>query len=272
MADRTYEIKELQLGEILDHSIALMRKEFKLVFTILCFVLIPVQVLWALVSTAMASQLPENPIEVTPVQGLQMMGGGLVYLLVLGLFALPLTSGALIYGIALRYQERETTPGECFRYGLGMVLPLIGAAILCGLATGIGFMLCIIPGILLTLLWFVYQPVLILERSGVINSFSRSQTLMKGSMMKAFVLGVIMFVLQMAVMLVAGMFDMFELGPMFDVVVGVARGIVTGVFVGFNAVVVTVFYFSERCRVENLDLQLRTQEVAAETGQEETVL
>jgi hypothetical protein len=56
---------------------------------------------------------------------------------------------------------------------------LIGAAIVAGIGIGIGFIACIIPGIILLTLWSVTAPAIVVERLGVFDALGRSWNLVK---------------------------------------------------------------------------------------------
>ena len=61
-----------------------------------------------------------------------------------------------------------------------MVPKLIVVGILAGIAIAIGFVLLIIPGLFLITIWSVIVPVIVIERTGVFDSFGRSRELVKG--------------------------------------------------------------------------------------------
>jgi hypothetical protein len=82
-----------------------------------------------------------------------------------------------------------------------VVLPLIGAGILAGIAIGIGFFLLLVPGLFLLTIWAVIAPVIVVERSGVIDAFGRSRQLVKGNGWQVF--GVI-FCVFLITLVVAG--------------------------------------------------------------------
>jgi len=71
-------------------------------------------------------------------------------------------------------------------FSVGDVLPnCLLAAIIVGLATGIGFMLCIIPGIIVgALLMFTY-PLIVDRRLGAIEAISQSVNALKGEIVMA---------------------------------------------------------------------------------------
>lgn len=78
--------------------------------------------------------------------------------------------------------ERGAPPsiGECFSAGLNKFLPGLGLLILWFLGVGFGWMLFIVPGLMLMAAWSASLPALVAENSGVTESFGRSRALTKG--------------------------------------------------------------------------------------------
>ncbi len=66
--------------------------------------------------------------------------------------------------------------------------PVFGASILAGIALGIGFLLCIIPGIILALMFWPFSYVLVDNKAGVTDSFSVASTITQGNRGTTFVL------------------------------------------------------------------------------------
>ena len=58
---------------------------------------------------------------------------------------------------------------------------LAAVSILFGIAIAIGFVLLIIPGLILMVIWSVVAPVTVLERPGVFAAFGRSRELVRGN-------------------------------------------------------------------------------------------
>jgi len=89
----------------------------------------------------------------------------------------------MVVGLVRDVQDgrRDASVGELIEATWPVVLPLIGAGILAGLGIGIGFLLFIIPGLILLTIWSVIAPVIVVERSGVIDAFGRSRALVKGN-------------------------------------------------------------------------------------------
>jgi hypothetical protein len=62
-----------------------------------------------------------------------------------------------------------------------LLLPLVGLTILLSIITTVGFLLLIVPGVILYIMLIVSVPVLVEERLGVIDSMGRSRELTRGS-------------------------------------------------------------------------------------------
>src|SRR3954449_3676499 len=76
--------------------------------------------------------------------------------------------------------RRDNTAGELFGSVSPVLLPLIAVSILAGLGIGIGFVLLIVPGLILLTIWSVAAPVILIERPGVVRAFGRSRELVRG--------------------------------------------------------------------------------------------
>lgn len=109
------------------------------------------------------------------------LGLGLVAL-VISLAVSTLYQGTVV-GLVSDVQDgrRDHTIGEQMRAVAPAVAPLIGAGILSGLGIVLGLVLLIVPGLYLLTIWALIAPVIVVERSGVIDSFGRSRELVRGS-------------------------------------------------------------------------------------------
>lgn len=75
----------------------------------------------------------------------------------------------------------EPSVGALFRAVSPVAGPLLLVSLLAGIGIGIGFLLLIVPGLILLTIWAVVAPVVVLERTGVLESFGRSRALVRGN-------------------------------------------------------------------------------------------
>lgn len=95
--------------------------------------------------------------------------------------------------------RRDHTVGSLARSVSPVVVPLVIAGILAGIAIAIGLVLLIVPGLFLLTIWAVLAPVIVIERSEVMNAFGRSRELVRGNGWQVFGVIVVLFLLQLVV-------------------------------------------------------------------------
>lgn len=100
----------------------------------------------------------------------------------IGVVAATLYQG-MVVGLVKDVQDgrRDSSVGELINATWPVVLPLIGAGLLAGIAIGIGMFLLVVPGLILLTIWAVIAPVIVVEHSGVIAAFGRSRELVRGN-------------------------------------------------------------------------------------------
>jgi uncharacterized membrane protein len=106
-----------------------------------------------------------------------------------------LVQGALTRATVSAIEGTRASFGQSLAAAVTVVLPLIGLSLLWALGVGIGFMLLIVPGIMLLMAWAVAVPSLVVERQGVFTAFRRSAELTKGSRWKIFGLSLVLLVI-----------------------------------------------------------------------------
>ena len=104
---------------------------------------------------------------------------------------------AIVHATVTDLNGRRVAIGDSLAVGLRNCLPLIGLAILMGLGLMLGFVLLIVPGIILAVMWSVAVPSKVVERIGVMDAFSRSADLTRGRRWLIFALMLIYWVLSL---------------------------------------------------------------------------
>jgi|SRR5579872_306156 len=95
----------------------------------------------------------------------------------IGAMANAVLQGAVIYGTVSDLSGRKVTFGEALNTGLRFFLPLIGVGLIAAVCCFFGYLVFIVPGVLLALAWSVATPVAVTERTGVFGAFTRSADL-----------------------------------------------------------------------------------------------
>jgi hypothetical protein len=245
-------LRPLGVGEILDTSFSLYRRHFGALATV------------ALVCTGIPLVL----------RLFLETGGGfwsnlplaLLYLLSAVVLNLVATA-ATVFIVSESYLGRPITAREALR----RATPYIGRILICSLlmtlAVGLGFLLLLIPGIILGVGLALAIPAVVLE-PGLSPSaaLSRSWELTRGARWRIFGLGITLLVLlYVPIVAVTGLFAVFlpqaaagSFGPVaLATIAGLAIGGLVQIFIyPLVYCVLTVAYYDLRVRKEGFDLEL----------------
>jgi hypothetical protein len=138
-----------------------------------------------------------------------------IYLLLPAALAIVLV--LLFWALAILYQgmvvelvqdvqngRRDHSVGGLLRSVEPVFWPLVAVSILFGIGVGIGFILVIIPGLILLTIWSVVAPVTVLERPGVFAAFGRSRELVRGNGWRVFGVIVVVFLAVAVISIIVG--------------------------------------------------------------------
>lgn len=112
--------------------------------------------------------------------------------------------GMVVHATVSGFNGRRIDFGEALGTGAQFFLPLLGLAILSTIAITLGYLLLIVPGVILTVLWLVAAPALVVERKGIFASLQRSRDLTRGSRWPIFGVVVIYIVVWVLIGAVVG--------------------------------------------------------------------
>jgi hypothetical protein len=117
-----------------------------------------------------------------------------------------LLQAALVKAVQdVRDGRADLSFGETVSAATPYIGPVAIASILAGIAITIGLILIIVPGLFLITIWAVIVPVIVIERSGALASFGRSQQLVRGNGWHVFGTLVLVFVILIVVDFVLGL-------------------------------------------------------------------
>jgi hypothetical protein len=120
------------------------------------------------------------------------------------------------------------------------ILPVIGASILAGIGITIGFILLIVPGLILLTYWCLIVPFIVLAGSGVFESFGNSMRTVRGYAWRVFGTYVLVFLILIAFAIVLG----FILAALPVFWRSFVNSVVTGTLISpFLALVATLIYY-----------------------------
>jgi len=104
----------------------------------------------------------------------------------------------------VRDGRRDDTVGDLFSAAAPAILPLIAFGILFALGVGIGFVLLIVPGLVLLTFWSLGAPAIVVERVGPLEAFGRSWRLVRGEAWSVFATLLVVLLIVIAVGIVLG--------------------------------------------------------------------
>jgi hypothetical protein len=269
MAD--LDLRPLSLGEILDRTFTLYRRNFLLFLGInalphlLILAMHMVQTFYVSVPATVRQPGPVT-LQNGPSAGFMAFGfvgfilGFIIYMIVY-LFS----QGGTVFAVSDLYLGRSTTIGASFNRMRGQLGSLFGVLLLNGLVVMVGTIFLIIPGIYLACRLITCVPAALLEDLGPRSSLERSFALTKDSAGRAFVIYLLYFILIYAAMFLL-MFPFAFVGAMaakdpsmlrlWMSITHVGEFVATVLVSPFLTIATAVFYYDLRVRKEAFDLQL----------------
>lgn len=154
--------------------------------------------------------------------------------------------GALVVAVEdVRDGRADLTIGETLSRVRPRINTLAVAGVLAAIAVGIGFVLLIVPGFVLLTWWLFIVPVIMLEDTGITESFGRSRELVRGNGWQVFALILLTILLLLAATIVLGLL----LSPLRNSLQGYVSNIVSSTLLApFVAAAWTLAYYRLRGR------------------------
>jgi len=252
------DLRPLTLGELLDRTFFLYRKNFILFVGI---VALPNLVLLAFQLAGVGLQ--SMHLLLGPAARIPWMLA--VWVVSLGVTAA--SQGATVIAVSHVHLGRPVTIAESFAGMKGRILEIALIMIGYWIGIGVGLVLLIVPGIILLLMWALTIPVAVIEDTGLRDSVNRSAELTKGHRGRVFVIGLLFLILLYVVYMI------WEI-PIFAIMAFMARGhrlvsvpvwtrlaVPVGNFFSqclaapLMTIGLSLLYYDERVRKEAFDLQ-----------------
>lgn len=266
-----FELRPLSLGEILDRTFTLYRRNFVLFLGITA-----IPQLLVLGLNLAQTMMTKPTIALTSPRAEHFQGGASVALVAFGILggivaifvyviAYLFAQGGTIYAVSDIYLGRPTTIGASLKKMWGQLMNLFGVTLLNGLAIAGAALFLIIPGIYVACRLLTCVPAALLEDLGARESLSRSWELTKDNAGRSFVIYFLYVVMLYAILLLflipsGVMTAMAPKDPStvrFSLVIVQLGTFLAEILVGpFLLIATSVFYYDLRVKKEAFDLQM----------------
>jgi hypothetical protein len=159
----------------------------------------------------------------------------------------------VLYGAFQDMRGRRVSLADSMKVGFSRLLPIVGLAFLMSLGVGFGFVLLLIPGLILLTMWFVATPACVVERLGPFDSMARSSQLTRGHRWKIFGL---LIVLGLGGAIVSGVIDVVLEDVVGSAPLQIIGGLLwSGIWGAFYAIAAVVTYHDLRVAKEGTDIE-----------------
>lgn len=102
--------------------------------------------------------------------------------LIISLIASTLFTGMVVELVSdIQDGRRDSSPGQLLRAASPVIGKLIFVGIVAGIGIVIGFVLLVVPGLILITIWSVAAPIVVLERPDGLGALGRSRELVRGN-------------------------------------------------------------------------------------------
>jgi hypothetical protein len=171
------------------------------------------------------------------------LAGGIGFFLgwLINLVAAFLVQAALVKAVQdVRDGRADLNLGETVSAVLPFLLPVIAASILAGIGIAIGFVLIIVPGLILLTFWSLIVPSIVIGGEGVFSSFGKSWRTVRGFAWNVFGTYVLVFLILIAFNIVLGLVLLVLPVAIRNLISNVVSGTLVAPFL---ALVVTLVYY-----------------------------
>lgn len=231
-------VSEFRVGNVLTRAWTVFTSNLALFFLITLVVSLPN----LLVASSQAPDVAANPSRF-----FARLGVAVLLVVVLN----TVGEAVIVYGAFQALRGKPVRLGEAVQKGLARFFPILGLAIVSGIAVMFGFLFFAVPGLILLVMWSVALPVCVLEGLGSTSSLGRSSALTKGHRWQIFGIILLLFI---ANGLVGFVLDKV-LAPMGVMTAAVAGLIWTALWAAYYNSVLVMIYHDLRVTKEGVDAE-----------------
>lgn len=270
------EFRARRAGEIIDAAVKLYFARWKTFIPLAAVFMVPLAAVSAIAGTASFSQM-DQPSFTDPeaIPSASELVGAFAPIALVGLLSLlifPLVTGATAWAAAQFYLGDNPSVGRIVKAALSRFGALVLVTILTGVLALAGFILLVIPGIIVVVRLLLASPAVMVEDNSATDAMRRSWRLVKGFFWKA--VGVSLLTSLIGV-IVQSVFDIpfnVYLQYLYEqqnwaaaaVVAFIGQSISTTLITPFGAIVYVLLYFDLRIRKEGMDLSLMAENLRSD--------
>ncbi len=229
------------VGDIIGTSFTLYRHHFLLFATIAFTVVVPLDLLTVGVIDGQLTGYDETLLR----------GGGITYTIVYYLLMTPLITAGHVSAVVDIGEGRTPAVGRSLQRAAAVLLPVMGTVVLSGLGVLIGFLALVVPGIYLSMRWYLASQTVVVEGRSPVGALRRSGELVTDYWWTTFgrvlliglIGGLLAYGLGIPIGVVA---HLAESGPLY--LLGTI--LTDGISLSFVALGSTLLYFDLRARKE----------------------
>lgn len=250
------------IGEILSAAFQLYRRHWRTLMAIAAVVVVPLTLLQYGAGHWFRTNGQQLQDQGAASSSLWAVAGAWLLAALVGLLLYQVLTGAITRNIAAEVTGQDLNLEQSYRFGFARLGPILVVSILVGLATLLGLVVLIIPGIYIGVRLAVSTQALVVEDRRGTQAMRRSWDLVGGHWWHA-----------AFTMLVAGLITgvvnavitaPFSAGAWF--LQGVAAAVATTVTLPYGALVGVLLYLDLRARTERLDLDTLQADLQASTA------
>jgi hypothetical protein len=269
-------LRPLRVGEILDAGIKVYLRNARTLMGITAVVVVPFQVLSAVVLLSTVSTSSEVPHGFSSIGSAHAadhatsLGASATLDLTSAVIGVLTTAGC-VKAVSDIYLDQPTDIGSSLRFALRRVGALLWLEIIAGIVLTLAFFALLIPGIWLYAAWSVAAPALLIERRPAFAALGRSVRLVRG---RWWAVAGVRLVANLVALVVAGAIEAALVGVTLTAgtssvvltvtVVSLAAAVSAVLTRPFQAAVVTVLYYDLRVRHEGYDVALLAEQLGIE--------
>ncbi|MDP2600275.1 MAG: hypothetical protein Q8P84_06020 [Deltaproteobacteria bacterium] len=238
--------KPLTLGEIFETAYCLLKKHYKPLFTISGVAVAPFYLIFLAVFSWLAPKMAQDPYWFATIPA--WLPFFVLVMITLFFMAIYVSGAALIRAVGALYLKEGPDLQKSYLPVFAKFWPFLWTVSIAGGLTFLGMLFFVVPGVLLHLAFFVVVPVVLFESLAGAEALKRSNELMKGEKLKAFLFFFILCVLSVVIDGILGLIPAVFLSALL-------KSVFQFLFVTFANVGIAVFYIQAKASKEALNAE-----------------